>query len=71
MDELKLKLKTEFMRGVAANVISKAIKKKLGCGIDVRLNDIEIKNQDGKIIIHADVGAMMTQDDLIKIMAKL
>ena len=71
MDELKLKLSTKFMRGIVANIISKAIYKKVGYNIDILLNAIEVKNEDGKIRIHADVDAEVSNDEFVKIIKSI
>lgn len=67
MDVLKLKLSTKWMRGIVAKLISKAIKAKLGCDVEVLINEIAIENKDGKIHLHADVEANMENNDFIKV----
>lgn len=67
MDELKLKLSTKFMRGIVTKLISKAIFKKYGYDVDILLNEIELKNVDGKIHLHADVDAEVKNEDFVKI----
>ena len=71
MDELKLKLSTKFMRGIVANLISKALAKKLGYNIDILLNEIEVKNEDGKIRLHIDADAEVANSDFIKILKSI
>lgn len=66
MDELKLNITTAFMKNLIAKTISKIIRKKLGYGLDILLNQIEIKATDGKIRIHIDADAVTTNDDLLK-----
>lgn len=66
MDELKLNLTTKFMRSMVAKFIAKAIRKKLGCQIDVLVNQVSITATDGKIHIHADIDAETTNEDLMK-----
>ena len=71
MDELKLKLSTKFMRGIITKIISKAIFKKYGYKIDIMLNEIELENVDGKIRLHADVDAEVTNEDFKKIIKSI
>lgn len=71
MDELKLKLSTKFMRGIVANLISKAISKKLGYNIDVLINEIALKTEDGKIKIHLDVDGEVTNDEFKNIIKSI
>ena len=68
MDVLKLKLSTKFMRGMVANLISKALNKKLGYNIDILLNEIEVKNENGKILIHVDADAEVDNSEFVKIL---
>lgn len=67
MDELKLSLRTNFMRNLVAKAIKKAIGKKLGTDLDILINDIKLTSIDGKIHIHADVDAEMTNENLLKL----
>ena len=50
MDEMKIKLSTNFMRGLVSKLISKTIYKKLGYKIDIQLNDLDISTNNGKCI---------------------
>ena len=67
MDELKLKLSTKFMRGIIAKLVSKAIFKKFGYEIDIQINEIAIKTEDGKIHLHTSVNAELSNDEFKKI----
>ena len=71
MDVLKLKLSTKFMRDMVAKLIAKALQKKLGYNIDILLNEIEVKNEDGKIHIHANVDAEVNNDEFVKIVKSI
>lgn len=71
MDELKLKLSTKFMRGIVAKLVSKTIFKKFGYNIDVQINEIEIKTEDGMIRLHASVDAKTSNDDFKDIVKSL
>lgn len=67
MDELKLKLSTKFMRGIVAKLIGTTVRKKLGCDIDVYLNNIEVVTTEDKIQLHIDVDADMTNGEFAKL----
>lgn len=71
MDVLKLRLSTKFMRGMVANLISKALNKKLGYNIDILLNEIEVKNEDGKILIHVNADAEVDNGEFVKILKSI
>ena len=66
MDELKLKLSTKFMKGIIANLISKALKKKLGYNIDILLNEIEVKSENGKVHLHINADAEVENGEKVK-----
>lgn len=68
MDELKLKLSTKIMKGLIGTLLSKAVSKKLGCDIDILLNDIELKTENGEIHLHADVDAKIDNNEFVKIL---
>lgn len=71
MDELKLKLSTKFMKGIVANLISKALAKKLGYKIDILLNEIEVKNEGGKVHIHIDADAEVENHEFVRIVKSI
>ena len=71
MDELKLALSTKFMKGIITRLIAKAIKKKFGYEIDILLNEVEIVNKDGKIHIHTNVDAEVSNDEFSKIIKSI
>lgn len=71
MDVLKLKLSTKFMRSTIANLIAKALYKKLGYNIDILLNEIEVRNENGKIALHVDVDAELDNGEFIKILKSI
>lgn len=71
MDVLKLKLSTKFMRGMFASLISRALNKKLGYNIDILLNEIEVRNEDGKIHLHIDADAEVENGEFVKILKSI
>ena len=71
MDELKLKLSTKFMKGIIANLVSKAIAKKVGYNIDILLNEIEVKNENGKIHLHIDADAEVENSEFVKMLKSI
>ena len=66
MDELKLKLSTNFMKGMIAKVISKAIFKKVGVKPDIQLNEIEVEMKDGKLRVHISMDGEMDEKSFLK-----
>lgn len=63
MDELKLNLTSKLMRGI----ITKLIRKKLGCDIDIQINDMNVSTVDGNIHLHVDANADITNTEFIKL----
>ena len=67
MDKLTIHLNTDFMKSLVAKLISKIIRKQIGCDVSIYLNDISLTHSDGKIRITADIGGEMKSDDFAKI----
>jgi hypothetical protein len=68
MDELKLSLRTKFMRNIVTKLLSKAIFKKTGYDVNVQINKIEAETCDGKVSIHMDIDAELNSEDLLNIL---
>lgn len=68
MDEMKVKLSTNFMRGIVSKVIAKAIKKKYGIKVDIQLNEIDISMINGETNINTNVEIKLDSDEFKKIM---
>jgi hypothetical protein len=71
MDELKLKLSTKFMRGIVAELVSKAIFKKLGYKIDIQLHEIDVAAENGAINLHVNVDAKVDNDEFMTIIKSI
>ena len=67
MDEMKLKLSSKLMKGIASKIITKALFKKTGFNVNVGLNDIEVRFLDGDTQIHLDVDLKMDKNEFIKL----
>ena len=71
MDEMKLKLSTNFMKSIVSKLIEKSIYKKYGCKVNVQLDELDINIIDGETTINANVGAKINSDEFRKMMTKL
>lgn len=71
MDVLKLKLSTKIMKKMIANFISKALHKKFGYDIDILINEIEVKNENGKVKLHVDVDAEVDNCEFVNILKSI
>ena len=71
MDEMKLKLSTNFMKSIVSKLIEKSIYKKYGCKVNVQLDELDINIIDGETTINANVEAKINSDEFRKMMTKL
>ncbi len=67
MDEMKIKLKSTFMRGIVKKLITNSMKKKFGVKPDIELNGLEIERVDNKIHIHINADVELTDMDLMRL----
>lgn len=67
MDEMKIKLKSTFMRGIVKKLITNSMKKKFGVKPDIELNGLEIERVDNKIHIHINADIELTDMDLMRL----
>lgn len=69
MDEVQMKLTTSgFLCKIIAKMITHALKTKLGCKIDLTINDIDIQSTWGNTQIHLDLNAGLSKDEFIKLL---
>lgn len=71
MDEMKLKLTSNLMRGFVSKLLSKLVKKQFGYDVSINLNDIQVKIIDGKANFHIDVDGSMENEELIKLIKSI
>lgn len=67
MDEMKIKLKSTFMRGIVKKLITNSMKKKFGVKPDIELNGLEFERVDNKIHIHINADVELTDMDLMRL----
>lgn len=71
MDEMRIKLSTTFMRGIASKLISRSIYKKYGYKVNIQINDLDIWNIDGETSLKLNVEAKLKSDEFNKIMKNI
>ena len=71
MDEMRLKLSTNFMKSIVSKLIAKSIYKKYGCKVNIQLDELDINIIDGETTINANVEAKINSDEFRKMMTKL
>ena len=67
MDEMKMKLSSKFMRGMASKLIAKAIYKKYGCKVKIHIDDLDISMINGETSIKVNAEANLSSDEFMKI----
>ena len=71
MDEMKIKISTKIMKDLITKILKKIIWKKLGYKVDIQLNDLVIKVNNGKAHLHTDVDLEMNNDELINLIKSI
>lgn len=67
MDEMKIKLSTNFMRCIISKIAAKVIANKLGVKADIQINGISLEKVNDKMHVHLDVDADINEKDLLKV----
>lgn len=68
MDEMKIKLRTKFMRNIVSKLVAKSIYKKYGCKINIQLNELEINSIDGETYILVGAEGKVESDEFKKLL---
>lgn len=68
---MRLKLSTNFTKGIVSKLVSKAISKKLESQIDIRFNELSLTTNEDKVLIYADLHGEISREDLVKILKSL
>lgn len=55
MDEMALKLRTNFMKNIVSKLITKSFYKKYGYKIDIQLDDLDVSIINGETKINTNV----------------
>ena len=71
MDEMRIKLSTNFIKGIASKLIARAIYKKYGYKVNVRIEDLDIWSIDGETSLKVNVEAKLKSDEFNKIMKSI
>lgn len=71
MDEMRVKLKTKFMRNIAAKLLAKAVYNKLGVKVKIQFEDLDVWVIDGDATIKVNAEVKMNSKDFNKIMESI
>lgn len=66
-----VKIESEFMKNRISSFISGVLKNKKDIDIDIQLDEFLAENKDGRLSIHMDANAEMSEEDLKKILNKI
>nr|DAR78129.1 MAG TPA: hypothetical protein [Caudoviricetes sp.] len=68
MDEMNIVSK--FMTKVISGIMSKALGNQLGCKVELQLNEMKIKFDGVKALVHLDIDAELRTGDILKLSNK-
>ena len=71
MDLLKIALNIGPVRDFVAKQLNKVIYLKTGYHADVLLNDLVVKNEGGKVVLHLNSDVTMSSEEFYDILNKL
>ena len=66
MDEMNIQSK--FMTGLVSRIVKKVLRAKLGCEVDIQLNEFRTTVIDDKTHVHLDLDADLTKEELNKLL---
>lgn len=69
MDELKIR--TPVMKALISKIIKSALKKSLGCGIDILLDDLTVTVKDGKAHVSVIAEGDVSMNDISRILTRI
>lgn len=70
MDEMRIKLGSNFMRSIVSKLIARSIYKKTGCKVSIQINNLDFWAIDGDTTIKVNAEARLKSDEFNKIMKK-
>ena len=71
MDEMRIKLRTKFMRNIVSKLIAKFIYKKTGYKIDIQLDDLDVFAINGDTTIKLNMEAKIKSEEFNKFIDSL
>lgn len=71
MDEMRVKLSTNFMKKIASKLISKAIYKKFGYKVNIQINDLDLWVLDGDTNVKVNMEVKLKSEEFNNIMKSI
>ena len=63
-----MKIQSKFMTGLVSRIVKKVLRTKLGCEVDIQLNEFRTTVIDDKTHVHLDLDADLTKEELNKLL---
>lgn len=61
-----MKIQSKFMTGLVSRIVKKVLRTKLGCEVDIQLNEFRTTVIDDKTHVHLDLDADLTKEELTR-----
>ena len=71
MDEIKMNLGSKFMRKIAAKIIKSMVKKHFGVEIKIDLEELNVKYNNGDVILKTNVELQMDRYEFKKLISNV
>jgi hypothetical protein len=71
MDEMRVKLSTNFMKNIVSKLLAKLLSKKLGYKIDIRIEDLDFWSIDGDTTVKLNVEAKLDSQEFKKLVKSI
>ena len=71
MDEMRLKLGTNFMKKVVSKLIARTVYKKYGYKVDIRIDDLDVWMLNGDTTVKLNVEAKLKNEEFTKIVKEI
>lgn len=68
----KLEIKSQLLKGLIVKIVGNIIKKKTGCQVGIKVDDIYAENYEGKVHIKLkEVDLEMSNSEFMKLLARI
>lgn len=65
-----MKITSAFTTNIISKLLKTVIRQKLGCNVNVLLNEICISIDDGNATVHLNMDATLNKEELVQILSK-
>lgn len=71
MDEMTIKLRSDFLKKAIGNIVSNAVYNKIGYRVDIQIGKLEVDHKDGETSVSAGVDLKLNSKEFFKIIKAL